>query len=169
MVHQVHYIHLCTSLAISYIVYIPRSPSYTRYSLTHSLTHSLVMFAIGAGKKTRVNALLREIFGSGIEKVKLEHRSIKVNSSKTIEITSIGSNYHIECNPSDCGNNDRYVIQEVIKEIASHSNISFNAPVAVSAGSKQFKVVVLTEADRLSKQALTHTLTHSLAHGRINH
>ncbi len=87
--------------------------------------------------------------------MKLEHRSIKVNSSKTIEITSIGSNYHIECNPSDCGNNDRYVIQEVIKEIASHSNISFNAPAASSSSSnsKQFKVVVLTEADRLSKQA----------------
>lgn len=116
-------------------------------------SHSLTITIVGAGKKTRVNALLREIYGSGIEKVKLEHRSIKVNSSKTIEITSIGSNYHIECNPSDCGNNDRYVIQEVIKEIASHSNISFNAPAAASASSKQFKVVVLTEADRLSKQA----------------
>jgi DNA polymerase III delta prime subunit len=28
------------------------------------------------------------------------------------------SNYHVELNPSDVGNNDRYVVQEVIKELA---------------------------------------------------
>jgi replication factor C subunit 3/5 len=65
-------------------------------------------------------ALLKEIFGPGVERVKLEHRSLKTPSNKTIDITTLGSNYHIECNPSDAGNNDRFVIQEVIKEIASH-------------------------------------------------
>jgi hypothetical protein len=45
----------------------------------------------------------------------------------------------------------------------NHSNISFNAPAASSSSSnsKQFKVVVLTEADRYS---LTHLLTHSPTH-----
>jgi len=38
--------------------------------------------------------------------------------SRNIEITTIGSNYHIEMNPSDVGLSDRLVIQEVIKEIA---------------------------------------------------
>jgi hypothetical protein len=30
----------------------------------------------------------------------------------------VNSNYHVELNPSDVGNNDRYVVQEVIKELA---------------------------------------------------
>jgi replication factor C subunit 3/5 len=47
----------------------------------------------------------------------------------------IGSNYHIECNPSDVGNSDRFVVQEVIKEIAAHGNIQANA-----VGSKAFKI-----------------------------
>lgn len=109
----------------------------------------MIPYVIGAGKKTRVMALLREIYGAGAEKVKLEHRSLKTPSNKTIDITTLGSNYHIECNPSDAGNNDRFVVQEVIKEIASHGVLQAGSTQA----SKGFKVVVLTEADRLSKQA----------------
>jgi hypothetical protein len=28
-----------------------------------------------------------------------------------VELTTLSSNYHIEMNPSDVGNNDRYVVQ----------------------------------------------------------
>lgn len=38
------------------------------------------------------------------------------------------SNYHVELNPSDVGNNDRYVVQEVIKELAK------NRPLDVAGG-----------------------------------
>ena len=31
----------------------------------------------------------------------------------------LSSNYHVEMNPSDVGNNDRYVVQEIIKEMAT--------------------------------------------------
>jgi replication factor C subunit 3/5 len=92
-------------------------------------------------------ALLKEIFGPGVEKIKLEHRTFKTTSNKTIEMTTIGSNFHIECNPSDTGNNDRFVVQEVIKEIASHTTLQS------ANSSRNFKVVILTEVDRLSKQA----------------
>ena len=107
------------------------------------------MQLIGAGKKTRVMALLREMYGTSVERIKLEHRTLKTPSNKTIEVTTLGSNYHIECNPSDAGNNDRFVVQEVIKEIASHGVLHGSS----NQSSKGFKVVVLTEADRLSKQA----------------
>lgn len=116
------------------------------------LPHLLVYGPSGAGKKTRVMALLRELYGAGAEKVKLEHRSLKTASNKTIEVTTLGSNYHIECNPSDAGNNDRFVVQEVIKEIASHGALQASSNVG-GASAKAFKVVILNEADRLSRQA----------------
>lgn len=105
-------------------------------SKSEELPHLLFYGPAGAGKKTRVMALLREIYGPGVEKIKLEHRTFKNNSGKPIEIGTLGSNYHIECNPSDVGNNDRFVIQEVIKEIASHANLSST----VAAGSRNFKI-----------------------------
>lgn len=88
-----------------------------------SVPHLLFYGPPGAGKKTRVMAFLREVYGAGVEKVKVEHRNIKNASGKAIEITTIGSTYHVECNPSDVGNNDRFVIQDVIKEIASNGSI----------------------------------------------
>lgn len=109
-------------------------------SMGEELPHLLFYGPPGAGKKTRVMALLREIYGSGVEKIKLEHRTFKTASGKPIEIGTIGSNYHIECNPSDVGNNDRFVIQEVIKEIASHGNLSSSA----APGSRSFKIGELT-------------------------
>jgi replication factor C subunit 3/5 len=105
----------------------------------------------GAGKKTRVVALLREIFGPGVERMKLEHRTFKTPTNKSIEVTTLGSNYHIECNPSDAGNNDKFIIQEIIKEIASHG--SLQAAASGGGAGRAFKVVVLTEVDKLTKQA----------------
>jgi replication factor C subunit 3/5 len=37
-----------------------------------------------------------------------------------VDITTVASNYHIEMNPSDVGNSDRLVVQEVLKEIAQY-------------------------------------------------
>jgi replication factor C subunit 3/5 len=134
---------------------------------SEELPHLMFYGPSGAGKKTRIMALLRAIYGPGVGRVKLEHRTIKVNASKTVEISTLGSNFHIECNPSDAGNNDRFVIQEVIKEIASHGNLASGGFLGTGSGSsgsgsssnestasnRSFKVVILTEVDRLSKQA----------------
>jgi replication factor C subunit 3/5 len=124
---------------------------------TDEIPHLLFYGPPGAGKKTRVMALLREIYGAGVERIKLEHRTFKNNSGKSIEISTlgnfssttcnksslifyfVGSNYHIECNPSDAGNNDRLVIQEVIKEIASHGNLA-----AAGGGSRSFKIGIFS-------------------------
>mgnify|MGYP003924278333 FL=1 len=62
----------------------------------------------------------------------------------------ISSSVHIEINPGECGMNDRYVIQEVIKEIAASGPIFQGA---AGNNHKAFKVVVIMEVDRLSKQA----------------
>lgn len=86
----------------------------------------------------------------------------------------ISSNYHIEMAPGDAGLNDRYVIQDVIKEMASNKNIAnlgsgsagggMFAPANAGdktndddAGNKKkkptYKVVVLVEVDKLTRQA----------------
>jgi replication factor C subunit 3/5 len=49
----------------------------------------------------------------------LDHRTFTTPTSKKIEVSLISSNFHIECNAADAGSYDRFVIQEVIKEMAS--------------------------------------------------
>jgi replication factor C subunit 3/5 len=109
----------------------------------------------GSGKKTRITALLRELYGPGAEKLKLDKRTFTTPTKRTVEINMITSNYHIEISPGDAGLNDRFVVQDVIKEMASNKNI---ASVTTSGDSKpsgkaEFKTVVLMEVDRLSRQA----------------
>jgi hypothetical protein len=48
------------------------------------------------------------------------------------------SNYHVELNPSDVGNNDRYVVQEVIKELAR------NRPLDVAGRRAALRVCAVT-------------------------
>ena len=84
---------------------------------TSDLPHLLFYGPSGAGKKTRISCLLREIFGPGVEKMRVERKSFKATSAKTVEIAALGSNYHLEMNPSDVGMYDRVVVQEIIKEI----------------------------------------------------
>ena len=67
-----------------------------RLAAAGDLPHMLFYGPSGAGKKTRVMALLRAIFGAGVERVKLQHRAFKTPSGKAIEVTTIASSYHIE-------------------------------------------------------------------------
>ncbi|KAI9916021.1 hypothetical protein PsorP6_008653 [Peronosclerospora sorghi] len=100
-------------------------------------------------------ALLRALYGDGALKVRLDHKSFKVpNRSTKVDITTVASNFHIEMNPSDVGNNDRLVVQEVLKEIAQYHLVDSNAQ-------KTFKVVLLMEVDRLSKHA-QHALRRTM-------
>jgi len=108
--------------------------------------HLLFYGPTGAGKHTMIQALLREVFGKGAHRVKTEHRSFKATKSKTIDLTTVGSSYHIEMTPQDAGIYDRVVVQEVIKEIASSHTIS-------TGSGPCFKVVVLKEVDRLTRSA----------------
>lgn len=57
----------------------------------------------GAGKKTRIMCLLRELYGAGVERLRNETMTFTTPSNKKIEIMTVGSNYHLEVNPSDAG------------------------------------------------------------------
>ncbi|XP_049599234.1 replication factor C subunit 3 isoform X1 [Syngnathus scovelli] len=116
--------------------------------------HLLVYGPSGAGKKTRIMCLLRELYGAGVEKLRIEHQTIVAPSKKKIEINTIASNYHLEVNPSDAGNQDRVVIQELIKTMAQSQQIQ-------SGTQREFKVVLLSEADSLTKDA-QHALRRTM-------
>lgn len=108
--------------------------------------HLLVYGPSGGGKKTRIMCILKELFGSGVERLRIEHQTFTTPSKRKVEISTVGSNYHIEVNPSDTGIYDRIVIQELIKTTASTQQLD-------TGSTKDFKVVLLTEVDRLTKEA----------------
>ncbi|GAB0489268.1 hypothetical protein MMPV_000485 [Pyropia vietnamensis] len=133
------------------------------------LPHLLFYGPAGGGKRTRILALLRELYGPGVERTKIEHRVLKVGSPpRNAEVTTVSSAYHIEVNASDAGPTaDRLVTQQLVKEIASSSPLSTLVPTgagggggggsghagAPAGGRPAFKVIVLLDADLLSRGA----------------
>ena len=117
----------------------------------------------GSGKKTRIATVLRELYGPGAEKLKLDKRTFTTPTKRVVEINLITSNYHIELSPGDAGLNDRFVVQEVVKEMASNKNIISAAAMMGNGdttstkqqptGRADFKTVVLMDCDQLSRQA----------------
>ena len=111
---------------------------------SNDFPHLLVYGIPGAGKKTRVHCFLKEIFGNAIDKLKLDNKQFTNPSGRKIEINVISSNFHCEVNPSDVGVNDRVIVQELVKDMASSTSLS---------DKHRFKVVIITEADRLTVDA----------------
>ncbi|XP_056638763.1 replication factor C subunit 3 [Diorhabda sublineata] len=125
--------------------------------------HLLVYGPLGAGKKTRIMCLLKELYGPGIERLKMEMMSFTTPSNKKLEIMTLNSNYHIEVNPSDVGIYDRVVIMDIIKNVAQSQQLNVNAQ-------REFKVIVLTDVDDLTKDAqhaLRRTMEKYIANCRI--
>jgi replication factor C subunit 3/5 len=58
----------------------------------------------------------------------------------------VASVYHLEITPSDVGNYDRVVIQDLLKEVAQTQQVD-------TAAKQKFKVVVINEADHLTRDA----------------
>lgn len=107
--------------------------------------HMLLYGPSGAGKKTRVLAVLKELYGSSVERIKIDTRAFQAGSRK-VEFNIISSINHIEITPCDMGNNDRVVIQDLLKEIAQTQQVDLNAR-------QKFKIVVINEADSLTRDA----------------
>lgn len=78
----------------------------------------------------------------------------------------ICSNYHIELSPGDAGMNDKFVVQEVIKEMAANRSLNAGSVLGGTSSNNgnddheenekktvQYKIVVLVEVDNLTRQA----------------
>ncbi|TGZ85396.1 P-loop containing nucleoside triphosphate hydrolase protein [Ascodesmis nigricans] len=108
--------------------------------------HLLVYGPSGAGKKTRIVATLKELYGPGAEKIRIDSRVFQTTSNRKIEFNIVSSNYHLEITPSDVGTYDRVVIQSLLKETAQTQQVDL-------AAKQRFKVVVINEAEHLSRDA----------------
>ncbi|KAI5288876.1 Replication factor C (RF-C) subunit, partial [Ascosphaera acerosa] len=108
--------------------------------------HLLVYGPSGAGKKTRIIATLKELFGPGVERIKIDARVFQTTSNRKLEFNVVTSVYHLEITPSDVGTYDRVVVQELLKEVAQTQQVDV-------AAKQRFKVVVINEADHLTRDA----------------
>ena len=151
--------------------------------------HLLFHGPSGGGKKTRIAAFLRAVFGPGVDKLKLEQRIFRCGQSKRpVDVATVSSNYHIEMNPADAGIYDTQVVQDVIKDIAQCGSLHgmMALPVApqprraAEAGAAPiasqrdnipaFKFVVLADVDRMTKgaqAALRRTMEKYAANCRL--
>lgn len=121
-------------------------------SSTGDFPHLLVYGPPGAGKKTRVVATLHELFGASVEKLKVDIQVFTTPSNRKLEFNVISSPHHLEITPSDMGNNDRIVIQDLLKDVAQVESVDFTAKPATK-NNKKFKVVIINEAELLTRDA----------------
>ena len=91
-------------------------------------------------------ATLRELYGPGVEKIKIDSRVFQTTSNRKLEFNIVASVYHLEITPSDVGTYDRVVVQDLLKEVAQTQQVDLSAK-------QRFKVVVINEADHLSRDA----------------
>lgn len=120
---------------------------------TGDFPHLLVYGASGSGKKTRVYATLHELFGNQVERLKIDVKTFTTTSNRKLEFNVLSSPYHLEITPSDMGNNDRVVIQDLLKEVASTEQVDFSNNSKNQGSKHRFKVVIINEADSLTRDA----------------
>lgn len=81
-----------------------------------------------------------------MEKIKIDSRVFQTTTNRKLEFNIVSSVYHLEITPSDVGNYDRVVIQDLLKEVAQTQQVDMGAR-------QRFKVVVINEADQLTRDA----------------
>ncbi|QLG70371.1 hypothetical protein HG535_0A03100 [Zygotorulaspora mrakii] len=123
-------------------------------SLAHrprDLPHLLLYGPNGSGKKTRCMSLLESIFGAGVYRMKIDVRQFVTPSNRKLDLNVVSSPYHLEITPSDMGNNDRIVIQELLKEVAQSEQVDFQD--SKEGLAHRYKCVIINEADSLTRDA----------------
>lgn len=128
------------------------SDSLRSLATTGDFPHLLVYGPSGAGRKTRIYSTLNEMFGADTEKLKIDVKTFTTSSNRKLEFNVLSSPYHLEITPSDMGNNDRVVIQDLLKDVASTEQVDFSNQ-SKSSQRHRFKVVIINEADGLTKDA----------------
>ena len=97
---------------------------------------------------------LAELFKTNnVYKIKSEFREFKSKTtSSSTECRVVSSNYHMEVTPSESESQDRLVVQQLLKELGATQSI-LGCATGEGGEMGKLKVLVLNEADRLSKEA----------------
>ena len=80
----------------------------------------------GAGKRTLIRCFLKTIYGNGVDSLRIENHEFQTAGGKKFDLQSLGSNFHIEINPSTAGLRDRIVVQNLIKSAAQVFQLIFS-------------------------------------------
>ena len=59
--------------------------------------------------------------------LKIDQRVFVTASNRKLDVNMVQSNYHMEITPSDVGQYDRIIIQDILKEIAQTQQVDANA------------------------------------------
>jgi replication factor C subunit 3/5 len=102
----------------------------------------------GYGKKTFVNVLLNELYGSEYSETNEITHQITGYGNKKVSVNVKKSKYHIVIEPTGSGI-DKYIVDEIINEYADQK------PYLLGLYSLLFKFVIITNADLLSSHAQT--------------
>ncbi|CDR94812.1 replication factor C 38 kDa subunit, putative [Babesia bigemina] len=138
------------------------------------LPHLLFYGPSGAGKKTRIMATLRAVFGAAIDRVKTEVVS-NVDTSNNVIVCQSDHHIHSESTVeqlhhravpcTELGSKDRVIIQDVIKNLSaspSASNYFLKGPA--------YRVFLFEDADSLSlpaQAALRRTMETYIRNARM--
>eukprot|EP01053_Blabericola_migrator_P005767 Blabericola_migrator_1__5766@NODE_2921_length_2208_cov_64_448856_g1831_i0_p1_GENE_NODE_2921_length_2208_cov_64_448856_g1831_i0NODE_2921_length_2208_cov_64_448856_g1831_i0_p1_ORF_typecomplete_len353_score54_28DNA_pol3_delta2/PF13177_6/3_9e23Rad17/PF03215_15/5_4e11RuvB_N/PF05496_12/0_00036RuvB_N/PF05496_12/2_3e02RuvB_N/PF05496_12/2_6e03AAA_30/PF13604_6/0_0012Sigma54_activ_2/PF14532_6/0_062AAA_22/PF13401_6/0_059AAA_22/PF13401_6/1e03AAA/PF00004_29/0_026DUF815/PF05673_13/0_023TsaE/PF02367_17/0_068Arf len=122
-----------------------------RMVVNKDIPHIIMYGPAGAGKQTRVRALLRGVYGDGVGRMKPE--TMVMESGFTFE--TMQSPFHTELYASDLGFKDRQCVQQVLKQLASNYNPMTLLPTtsAKNDGAPRYRIFVIQEAQALSTPA----------------
>tara|TARA_Y100000389_G_scaffold137568_2_gene135155 strand:- start:1389 stop:2492 length:1104 start_codon:yes stop_codon:yes gene_type:complete len=123
-------------------------------------TPNILLYGItGSGKSTLVKCFLRSMFGSDVEKMQIEEKTIALKGNKQLVINIKESQFHIEVDLSHWKNNDHKIIQHLIKNSAATITIQTallqNVDVDLKDEDEKFKFrfIIFHNAESLSKEA----------------
>ena len=117
-------------------------------SKNESIPHVMLCGPDGCGKKTITKMFLEMLFDKDVHKTEDVLYSVYGSGNKPRDVTVKQSNYHIVIEPEN-NNFDRYLIQDIVKEYAKR------IPMNIFRTKKIFKIVLINNADNLSKHAQT--------------
>ena len=86
------------------------------------INHTLFYGPPNSGKRTLINAFLKNIFKEDLQK-RVYYKEISYNNTK-ISVEYTASQYHYEINLCEYGFSDKFIITEFIQKLLSYKNIN---------------------------------------------
>lgn len=136
-----------------------------RITRNQQIPHLLVYGASGAGKNTRIMAVLRALFGESIDRVKAETITPEGVQAEFVCTSSL---YHTQIATSELGTKDRVCVQYMIKQLAAQAPATCYTVQGQST--PKYRVFVLQEAEKLTAGAqagLRRTLEKYVRNARV--